>query len=112
MACPAGFEPVTTELEARCSIQLSYGQLARRVGFEPTTSGFEARRTDPLCYRRKVAARMGFEPMTPGPASTLTHHNFRGAPLLVTCPYGAELPRQFCQRRRLRRVGLESFISP
>jgi HTH-type transcriptional regulator/antitoxin HipB len=27
MACPAGIEPATTDLEGRCSIQLSYGQL-------------------------------------------------------------------------------------
>ena len=27
VACPAGIEPATTDLEGRCSIQLSYGQL-------------------------------------------------------------------------------------
>ena len=25
MVCPAGFEPTTTSLEGKCSIQLSYG---------------------------------------------------------------------------------------
>jgi hypothetical protein len=31
MATPAGFEPATTSLEGRCSIQLSYGVLASGV---------------------------------------------------------------------------------
>lgn len=76
MARPVGFEPTTREVEARCSMPLSYGRLARRVGFEPTTSGFEARRSSPLSYRRsgnyvlrrrslgEVVWVAGFEPAT------------------------------------------------
>ena len=32
LATPAGFEPATTSLEGRCSIQLSYGVGGRRAG--------------------------------------------------------------------------------
>jgi hypothetical protein len=44
LACPAGLEPTTAGLEGRCSIRLSYGQIAPndiRVGHALTGRGGE-----------------------------------------------------------------------
>lgn len=58
---PARLELAACGLEGRCSIQLSYGRVARRVGFEPTTSRFEAGRAIQLRYQRVVKGRSGIE---------------------------------------------------
>ena len=63
LACPEGIEPPTHSLEGCCSIQLSYGQNARKkapagaffcvvgaIGFEPTTYGTQNRRATRLRY--------------------------------------------------------------
>lgn len=47
MACPAGIEPATTDLEGRCSIQLSYGQLRAIMprSFDPMQPTFRMANT-------------------------------------------------------------------
>lgn len=55
MVRPAGLEPATPWLKAKCYCQLSYRRkiLARPTGFEPVTLGLEIPCSVQLSYERK-----------------------------------------------------------